>query len=41
MTADPLFVDAAKRNFKLKPDSPAFKLGFKEWDFSKAGVQGE
>ena len=30
LTADPSFVDAANRNYKLKPNSPAFKLGFSE-----------
>lgn len=35
--ADPLFVDAAKGNFQLKTDSPAFALGFKPIDISTAG----
>jgi len=35
--ADPLFVDAKKRNFALKPDSPALKLGFRPIDLSTVG----
>ena len=33
----PEFVDPKKFNFKLKPDSPAFGLGFKQIDVSKVG----
>lgn len=36
--ADPLFVDIANQNFKLKPESPALKLGFKQIDQSKIGL---
>lgn len=39
--ADPMFVDAAHNDFHLKPNSPALKMGFKEWDYSQAGVYGE
>jgi hypothetical protein len=35
--ADPLFVDPKQDDFRLKPDSPALKLGFKPFDYSRAG----
>jgi hypothetical protein len=37
MIADPMFVDPAKDDFRLKPDSPAFKLGFEPFDLSEVG----
>lgn len=38
---DPLFVDAEHDNYMLKPESPAFKLGFKQIDVSKVGLVKE
>ncbi|HOY57121.1 MAG TPA: right-handed parallel beta-helix repeat-containing protein [Verrucomicrobiota bacterium] len=37
LDADPLFVDAARGNFELKPESPAWKLGFRRIPFEKIG----
>ena len=38
--ADPLFENPQQDDFRLRPDSPAFKLGFKEFDYTQAGRQG-
>jgi len=36
--ADPLFVDPARDNYTLRPESPAFKLGFEPIDTSTVGL---
>jgi len=39
IVADPLFVDWERGDWRLKAESPAFALGFKEWDYTLAGVR--
>lgn len=41
LIADPLFVNAAKYDFRLKPQSPALKLGFQPFDLSTVGPRPE
>ena len=39
IVADPLFVDASKDDFRLKPESPAItKLGFKPLPIDEMGL---
>jgi hypothetical protein len=39
LIADPRFVNPEEGDFRLKDDSPALKLGFEPFDYTKAGVR--
>ena len=39
MVADPLFMDVKNDDFRLKPESPAFKLGFKAIPVEEIGIR--
>lgn len=38
---DPLFVDAERGDFRVRPGSPAAKIGFEPWDLSEIGPRAE
>jgi len=37
--ADPLFIDSKKSNYRVAEDSPALKIGFKNFDISQVGTR--
>jgi hypothetical protein len=39
--ADPLFAGPSRGDFRLKRGSPAMRIGFKPFDYTLAGVQGD
>ena len=39
LAVDPLFIDPENGDFRLKPNSPALKLGFVPFDISKVGLR--
>ena len=41
LLADPLFVAPEKFDLRLKPESPALKLGFKPIDLNTVGVRAK
>lgn len=36
--ADPMFVDPGKGDYRVQPESPALRLGFRNFDISRAGL---
>lgn len=41
VSADPLFVNPGQGDFRVRPKSPAFKIGFRNFDMTDFGVKSE
>lgn len=41
VSADPLFVNPGQGDFRVRPESPAFKIGFRNFDMTDLGVKSE
>ncbi|MGA2363625.1 MAG: right-handed parallel beta-helix repeat-containing protein [Candidatus Aminicenantales bacterium] len=41
LIADPMFIDPARNDYRVKPESPALKLGFKNFEMGKWGLTDE
>ncbi|NQT20659.1 MAG: hypothetical protein HQ592_13205 [Planctomycetes bacterium] len=39
--ADPMFVDPASGDYRVRPDSPALKLGFENFDMDRFGLTSD
>lgn len=41
VSVDPLFVNPGQGDFRVRPESPAFKIGFRNFDMTDFGVKSE
>lgn len=41
VSADPLFVNPGQGDFRVRPESPAFKIGFRNFDMTDFGAKSE